>query len=248
MPLATDRRPQDFLVRKLKRILPLPEDDACAVESLPVTIRTLAARQDIVRDGDRPSQACLILDGWACGYKLIEGGRRQILSFHVPGDAPDLLNLRMGIADFSIGTLTKATVAFIPHDALRPLSMRHAAATAALWHLTLVDAAVFRQWMTGLGRRPAIERLAHLFCELYLKQRALGQAEEGSGPLPITQTDLADALGMTSVHVNRVLKDMRRQGLVTLGERMLSSERWPSLMSVANFDPTYLHLETLEPI
>lgn len=246
MPLPPDL-PLDILIRKLERVVPLSDEDRRAVQELPIIVRTLPANQDVTREADRPSQACLVLDGWLCGHKLIEGGRRQIISFHLAGDIPDLQTLRLGIADFSLTTLTAAKVVFIPHRSLEILTRGSAALAVALWHQTLVDAVVFREWMAGLGRRPAPERLAHLFCELYTKQRAIGLADEGGCPLPITQTDLADALGMTSVHVNRSLRELRGNGFLTLKNRRLDIRDWSGLASFADFDPTYLHLDTTEP-
>ena len=244
---TSDHYPLGLLARRLKRVNPLSDQDVQAIEGLPVTVRELVAGQDIVREGDRPSQSCFVLDGWAYSYKLIEEGRRQILAFHLRGELPDLLDLRMGVADFSVCALTKVTVAFIPHEALCVLTSRHPALAVALWHLTLVEAAALRERITGLGRRPANERLAHLFCELHARQSALALATKGECSLPMTQTDLADALGMTSVHVNRSLRELRGNGLVTLKGRRLSIHDWRGLASLAGFHPSYLHLDTLEP-
>lgn len=231
-----------LLVRKLDSIAQLSDEERQALLSLPATTKVLQPKQDIVRDGDRPSQCCLILDGWACRYKLLGEGRRQILSFHIPGDVPDLQSLHIHIMDHSLCAVTKAVVAFIPHDALRDLTTRLPNVATILWRNTLIDAAVFRQWMTGLGRRSAYARIAHLFCEMYLKLEAVGLAGEHRCPLPLTQLDLADALGLTSVHVNRTLKELRGSGLLTLRNNTLVVDRWDELVQAAEFDPTYLHL------
>ena len=236
-----------LLLRKLERIVPLSDEEVRAVEDLPITIRDVSARQDIMWEADRPYRACLVLDGWMYSYKLIQGGRRQILSLHVAGDIPDLQSLRLKVADFSLGALTKATVALIPHQSLQVLTLRHASLAVAFWHLTLIEAAVFREWMTGLGRRSAPERLAHLLCELYVKQRAVDLADADGCPLPLTQTDMGDVLGVTPIHINRVLKELREKDLVTLKGRRLSIHDWARLSSFADFDPAYLHLEEVEP-
>ena len=196
-----------------------------------------------MRDGDKPSHCCLILDGWACRYKLLSQGKRQILSFHIAGDIPDLQSLHIHTMDHSLATVTKATLAFIPHENLRELTAQHPGIAALLWRNTLIDAAVFREWMTGIGRRPAVERIGHLFCEMYLKLQAVGLAGDHRCPMPITQADLADALGLTSVHVNRVLKEMRGRGLITLRSHTLVIEAWDELRTLSEFDPNYLHLE-----
>jgi CRP-like cAMP-binding protein len=232
-----------MLIRKLKSIAPLLDTDRRAIESLPVRIHNLDARQDIVRDGDKPSHCCLIIDGWACRYKLLSQGKRQILSFHIPGDIPDLQSLHVPTMDHSLGTLTKATVAFIPHDSLRELTVRHPGIAAIFWRDTLIDAGIFREWLVSMGRRSAFEHVAHLFCELYLKLQAVGLAGNYRCPLPVTQADLADALGLTTVHVNRVIQEMRGKTLLTLRNRTLAIEAWDELLRISEFDPTYLHLE-----
>ncbi len=231
-----------MLVRKLESIADLSAEEREAILGLPLRTQALQAKQDIVREGDRPSQCCLILNGWACRYKLLGEGRRQILSLHIPGDVPDLQSLHLHTMDHSLGTLTKATLAFIPHDALRALTVRFPNVAAVLWRDTLIDAATFREWMTGMGRRDAYERIAHLFCELYLKQEAVGLATEHRCQIPLTQIELSDALGLTPVHFNRVLKEMREKRLIAMKAGTLAIEAWDELARACEFDPTYLHL------
>jgi len=243
MPSASDTHSLNVLIRKLESIATLSDEERQAIQSLPVRTRVLQPRQDIVRDGDKPSQCCLLLDGWACRYKLLSEGRRQIFSFHVPGDIPDLQSLHLHTMDHSLGTLTEATVAFIPHESLLELIARFPGLAALLWRDTLIDAAIFREWMVGLGRRSAYERIAHVFCEMYLKLQAVGLAGSYRCPLPITQIDLGDALGLSNVHVNRVLQAMRGKALITLRDSTLIIEAWDELNRVSEFDPTYLHLE-----
>ena len=232
----------DMLVRGLERIADLSQEEQQALRNLPVRSRTLKSGQDIVHNGDRPGQCCLIVEGWAFRYKLVGEGQRQILSFHVPGDIPDLQSLYLHTMDHSLGTLTEATVAFFLHDDVRELSIRYPNIGAVLWRTTLVDGAIFRQWIVGLGRRSAYNRMAHLFCELYLKLEAIDLAEKHRFALPLTQGQLADAVGLSNVHVNRVLKDMRLKGLVTLDGNVLAIHNWGMLVRVAEFDDAYLHL------
>lgn len=243
MPAIPDPHPTTMLIRKLESIAPLSNEERQAVQSLPVRIYNLDARQDIVRDGDVPTHCCLVIRGWAYRYKLLSEGRRQILSFHIPGDIPDLQSLHIQTTDHTLATVTNATVAFISHDSLRELTAQHPGIASLFWRDALIDAGIFREWMTGLGRRSAYERTAHLFCELYLKLQAVGLAGDQRCPLPLTQVDLADALGLTSVHINRVLKEMRGQTLITLRSRMLVIQAWDELLKAAEFDPTYLHME-----
>ncbi|MGW5841006.1 Crp/Fnr family transcriptional regulator [Methylorubrum extorquens] len=243
MALAPNSHAITMLIRKLESIATLTDEQRQAIESLPMRIHNLSSRQDIVRDGDKPSHCCLILDGWACRYKLLDDGRRQIFSFHVPGDIPDLQSLHVHTMDHSLATMTKASVAFIPHENLLDLTLRHPSVGALFWRSTLIDAAIFREWMVGMGRRLAFEQVAHLFCELYLKLQAVGLAEHYRCPLPITQIDLADALGLTNVHISRVVKEMRDRSLITLHDHTLVIEAWDELLRVSEFDPTYLQLE-----
>jgi len=243
MPSAPNQHATSKLIRKLESIATLSNEERQAIESLPVRINVLNARQDIVRDGDKPSHCCLVLEGWTCRYKLLSEGKRQIFSFNVPGDIPDLQSLHVDTMDHSLATVTKATVSFIPHESMRELAARFPGIASIFWRDTLIDAGIFREWMVGMGRRSAFERIAHLFGEMYLKLQAVGLAGDYRCPMPVTQVDIADALGLTSVHVNRVLKEMRARSLVTLRSNTLVIEAWDELLRLSEFDPTYLHLE-----
>jgi CRP-like cAMP-binding protein len=230
------------LITKLESIATLTGEERYAIESLPVRVQILRPRQDIVREGDTPSQCCLILEGWTFRYKILGEGKRQIFSFHMAGDIPDLQSLHIPVMDHSLGTMTPATVAFIPHHAMRDLTARFPNVAAVLWRDTLVDAGIFREWMMSMGRRSAYGHLAHLFCELYLKQEAVGLASDHRCALPLSQIELADALGISNVHINRVLQEMRGKGLVTLSGNTLVIHVWEDLIRAAEFDETYLHL------
>ena len=197
------------LIRKLESIGRLSDQDKQAIFSLPMTIRSMNADEDIVRDGDSPNECCLIVEGFACRYKLTEDGKRQIMSFHMPGDIPDLQSLFLTVMDHSLGTLVPSRLAFIPHEAIYDLTARHANVAAVLWRDTLIDAAVFREWMIGIGRRSAYARIAHLLCELLVRFRAVELTDNHAFELPITQTELGDALGLSTVHVNRSLQELR---------------------------------------
>jgi CRP-like cAMP-binding protein len=239
---STFNHPLLPLITKLESIATLSAEERVAVESLPVRVQALRANQDIVRDGDTATQCCVVLEGWTFRYKFLGEGKRQIFSFHMAGDIPDLQSLHIPVMDHSLATMTQATVAFIPHEAMRDLTARFPNITAVLWRDTLVDAGVFREWMMSMGQRSAYDHLAHLFCELYLKQEAVGLAGEHRCPLPMTQIDLADALGISNVHINRVLKEMRGQGLITLRSNTLVIQKWDELIRASEFDETYLHL------
>ena len=232
----------DLLVRRLERIGHLSDEERRAVENLPAKIQTLRPRQDIVLDKEKPEHSCLLVEGWAYRYKLLGQGRRQILSFHVPGDMPDLHSLHIKTMDHSLGALTEATIAFISHEALLDVTRRFPGLAGIMWRETLIDAAIFRQWIAGMGQRDGFGRMAHLFCELYCKLEAIGLAADHRCTLPITQTELGDALGLSSVHTNRVLQEMKAQSLIELRTRTLNITDWDGLVQVAEFDPSYLQL------
>jgi CRP-like cAMP-binding protein len=233
---------QHPLARRLQTVVALSQEELEAVRALPFSIRETKRREDIVREGDRPSECCLLMEGFAFRYKMLEDGRRQILSFHVPGDVPDLMSLHLKTMDHSLCTLGPAKLGFVQHSALHQLHARFPRVAGAFWRETLIDSAVFREWMVGLGRRDALGRTAHLLCELYVRLRAVGRASDGGVELPINQADLADALGISAVHANRSLQELRAQELITLRSGTLVIHRWDRLAQIGEFDPEYLHL------
>ena len=231
------------IIRKLESIAVLSEEEKQAILCLPLRISKLGPDQDIVRDGDRASECCVIIDGFACRYKLLHNGRRQIMSFHIPGDIPDLQSLHLKVMDHSLGTLTPSTVGFVPHESVRELIKQCPAIGDLFWRDTMIDAAVFREWMVGMGRRSARARVAHLLCEILTRLKAVGLADEHRCELPIIQAELGDALGLSTVHVNRSLQELRGDGLITLRDHLLTIEDWDGLKNAGEFDPAYLHLD-----
>jgi CRP-like cAMP-binding protein len=229
------------LLRKLETIADLSDEERREILRLPLNVKVFEADTDIVRQGDHPSDCCLILDGLTCRYKILSDGRRQITGFYIPGDVPDLQSLFLSFLDNSLGTLVTCRVAMIPHQSLRNLFLRLPNLAGIFWRDTLIDAAMFREWMIGLGRRSAYQRMAHLLCELQMRLHAVGLAREHGYDLPITQTELGDALGLSTVHVNRVLQDLRAEGLIILRGGSLNIPNWEALQDAAEFDPIYLH-------
>jgi CRP-like cAMP-binding protein len=199
--------------------------------------------QDLVRAGDRPSRSCLVLSGFACTYKMTVQGKRQIVSFNLPGDIPDLQSLHLTVLDNSISTISPCRVGFITHEDLRDICNRYPRIASAFWRETLIDASIFREWVLNVGQREAYNRMAHVLCELLTRLRAVDLVEDHTCDLPITQGEFADALGVTNVHVNRVLQQMRADGLIELNGDRLFVPDWDKLKQVGEFDPTYLHLE-----
>lgn len=230
------------MIRRLSGVERFSKAEQSALQSMPATIRTVEAQRDIIHEGDPSTHCCVVLDGWTCCYQLLSKGRRQILSFHVPGDLPDLQGLYLQRPDFGMAAITRAVVAFVPHAPLRELADTSHSVRTALWRETLTNAAIHRAWITSLGRRDARQRLAHLFCELYLRLEAVGFTGDHVMPMPIRQPDLADASGLTVVHLNRTLKVLRTEGLIELHSRKLKIHNWGALVAVAEFSPQYLHL------
>ena len=242
--MPSDETPLTPLIRRLESIAPVSDDERRAITALPIMVRELKADADIVRDHDRPSQCCAILEGFACRYKMLDEGKRQILAFHIPGDIPDLQSLHLEIMDHSLATVVPSKVAFIPHEAVRTFLREQPRIADVFWRETLIDAAVFREWVVNVGRRDAYARIAHILCEIYVRLRAVGLVDGQAYQLPITQAELGDATGLSTVHVNRTLQELRGNGLITTpkGGRVVI-EDWERLQEAGEFDVTYLHLK-----
>ena len=232
------------LIRKLESVFTLTDDERQTLLDLPMQLAVIKGNQDIVREGDQPSRSCLLLSGFACVYKMTAHGKRQIVSFTIAGDIPDLQSLHLKVLDNSVSTISPCRVGFIQHEALHDLCARYPHLAAAFWRETLIDAAIFREWVMNVGRRETYNRMAHVLCELLVRLRAVDLVEDHICDLPITQSEFADALGVTNVHVNRVLQQMRAEGLIETKGTQLKIPDWDKLKQVGEFDPTYLHLES----
>jgi CRP-like cAMP-binding protein len=230
------------LIRKMESISEITKEERQLLLELPLTLRRYDAGTDIISEGDRTKNCCLVLEGLVCRYKTVANGNRQILSLHIPGDIPDLHSLHIVQMDHSLGTLTASRVAFIPHEAVRRLSRASYRIAEAFWREALVDASVFREWMVGIGRRSAQSRLAHFLCEFATKLRAVGLSDGIRFELPMTQTEIGDALGLSTVHTNKTLRALRQAGLIELRGRRLKLLDWDGLCELGEFDPSYLHL------
>lgn len=240
-----DTQPQELrlLIAKLRAIAALPNSAEQALLALPFRLKSFAENTDIVRQGDRPGECAVLVEGFACRYKLLGEGQRQIMSFHIPGDMPDLQSLHLPVMDHSLMALTPTKLAFVPHLALNEITRTYPEIAAAFWRDTLIDAAVFREWLAGVGRRTAHQRIAHVICEVYVRLRSVGLTQNGSFQLPVTQAELGDSLGLSTVHVNRVLQDLRRDGLISSKGRFVVIENWEELKAAGDFDAGYLHLK-----
>jgi CRP-like cAMP-binding protein len=230
------------LVNKLERYARMSPSDVALLDTVVSTrIRRLEPREDLIREGDVPHAVYLILDGWACRYKMLEDGRRQLIAFLLPGDLCDLNIFVLREMDHSVAALAPLTYAEIGKDGLEELSTARPHITRALWWDALVGAAIQREWTVNLGQRTAYERLGHLLCELFLRLEAVGLTSGKRCDFPITQTHLAEATGLSVVHVNRTLQELRSNRLITLQGKELVILDLPGLQKASLFNVGYLH-------
>ncbi len=231
------------LLRKLSNFTALSEDESSAVRECCKQVREFGAREDVIAQGDRTGGVKLLLEGFACRYKTLEDGRRQIVAYFVPGDLCDLRVFILKRMDHSIGAIAPSKVATISPDNVLKLMHNYPKLTTALWWSTLVEEAIAREWIVNVGRRNALERMAHLFCELLYRYRAVGLNQGLSCTLPLTQVELAETLGLSAVHVNRTLQQLRRRQLIALDGHMLTIQNLRALEEISLFNADYLHLD-----
>jgi CRP-like cAMP-binding protein len=230
------------LIRRLEEYTPLTAEDRAELEELAaVSTHTIPPRRDLIRQGDAPRSLYLILEGWACHYRALEDSRKQIVDFAIPGDLCDLNLFILDRMDHSIGAITRLKVAEIGREVLHRVLANSPNITIALWWQELVSKSIHREWIVNVGQRSAGERIAHLFCEMFLRLKSVGLTNGSSCDFPPTQQDIADATGLTSVHVNRTIQDLRRQGLIILDRQRLTIPDWPALQAAGQFNPDYLH-------
>ncbi|WP_454624469.1 Crp/Fnr family transcriptional regulator [Bradyrhizobium cenepequi] len=232
------------LVRKLEQFVRLSSADrAFLTRAASERLRKFGPRVDIVREGERPKDVQLVVAGWACRYKQLEDGRRQVVSFFLPGDICDLNVFILREMDHSIGSITDVTIADLSREFFEEISAGYPRIVTALWWESLVDAAIQREWTLNLGQRTALERMAHLLCELFFRLRLAGLTSGDSCDLPLTQADLADASGLSKVHVNRTLQELRSANLIVLKGKTLAVPDLRRLMDAGLFNANYLHME-----
>jgi CRP-like cAMP-binding protein len=236
------------MLRKLEYWQKLDAADRAALLALPYSVRTFTQNQYVVREGDFTTHSCLLLSGFAIRSKLVADGRRQIVAIHMKGETVDLQNSLLGRADHSVQMLTAGKVAMIPRDEILRIAFERPAVGRAMWIDTLVDASIFREWVANVGRRDAQTRIAHLLCEFALRLKVAGLGEQTNYELPMTQEQLADATGLTSVHVNRTLMNLGTAGLIERSNpRRIVIGDWRKLAEAGDFDSGYLHLRDTEP-
>ena len=236
-----------LMLRKLRLWAALDAADEQALLDLPHKVVTVRKQQALVTEGDAVTHCWVIVSGFCVRYKIVGDGGRQILSIHMKGDLVDLQNALLGIADHGVQALTDCEMAKIPIEFIRELSNSRPAINDALWYDTLVDGSIHREWVANVGRRDGPTRIAHLLCEFALKLEAVSLGEVFEYELPMTQHQLADATGMTPVHVNRVLQALARDGLI---ERVTAKSvligDWKRLAQAGDFNRAYLHLDAVK--
>lgn len=242
----TAQHPLELLVRDLELRTPLSGPNRKAVLALPHTVRAVDPSTYLVREGERPTRCAVLVSGFACRQKLTGAGARQIIAVHLPGDALDFQNLFLDVSDHSVQMLTRGEVAFVPREELQALAFSNVEVGHAIFVKTLVEASIFREWVVNVGRRQARERIAHILCELGSRLDAVGLAEDYGYELPMTQEELGDAVGLTPVHVNRTLKALAAEGLISRDKRSIRFPNWEQMREVGDFNERYLHLEPQE--
>ncbi|WP_022724349.1 Crp/Fnr family transcriptional regulator [Rhodopseudomonas sp. B29] len=235
-------RPYSRLIHRLEACRPLLPEDRQHIADLPLTVANFGAGQEIVRQDDAPTRCTVVLSGILSAHKRVDRAQRQITSFFLPGDIADLSALYLPALDYGVTAVGSAVVAFVPHNALQSAMDRAPTLTEAVWRQSLIQAATFREWLATIGRRDALSRVAHLVCEIAVRLQAVGLARDLRFSIPWTQTDIADACGISNVHANRVVQKLRRRGLVEWNTQGISILDWSGLVAVGGFSAEYLAL------
>ncbi len=234
----------DPLITKLSSIGTLSDQDRALLATLSVLPKRLAPQENVIRQGDKPTTSVILLSGVLARFQELPEGNRQVVSIHFPGEMPDLHSIYIGEMDHSLVAINESVVGLVPHDDLHRVVNASAALTALLWKETLIDAAIFRQWITNNGRRGALAGTAHLLCEMVVRARSIRNLNpDGTLRMPFTQQQLGDALGLSLVHINRTLKTLREANVATIERGQLRVLNWDELKRIAGFDPVYLHLK-----
>ena len=233
------------LLMKLRVRDELSPQEEATLRAAIADVREFPADQTVVREGEMLNVSLLLVEGLMCRYKDLRNGSRQIAELHVPGDFSDLHGFTLKKLDHNILTLTPCRIAEVPHGKLKTITEQHPHLARLLWLSTNIDAAIHREWELSLGRRSALGRTAHLFCELQVRLDIIGLATESGFQLDLTQTDLAECLGLTPVHVNRTLKELRERGAVEFRRGSVTINDLDQLQQIAEFNPGYLNLERM---
>lgn len=231
------------LVARLSHGAALDEADRTRLRALSSDPALVPGRTELARQGDRPQHVHVVLDGVACRTRLTSEGRRAILGLVLPGDVCGLHAFVLRRMDHAISTLSACRVLRVPAAAIGEVMAASPRVARALWWSTLVDESVSREWLVGAGQRRADQRMAHLFCELHARLRVVGRADGTSFALPLTQEELGEALGLSTVHAHRARQALRGAGLVVARGGTITIPNLAALQGFAGFEPDYLHLD-----
>jgi len=235
----------DSLLLKLRKRDTISPEEEEVLRDIIAEVEEVPARKTVVRRGEPLNRSILLLEGLMCRHKDLRDGGRQITALHVTGDFLDLHGFTLKQVDHDVMALSPCRIAYARHDDLTRLTETHPHLTRLLWFSTNLDAAIHREWEVSLGQRTGAARAAHLFCEVYTRLEIVGRLDGGAYALPMNQSELGECLGLTVVHTNRVLKELREQGLVQFGKGRVVIEDIEGLKAYAEFDPTYLYLDAV---
>jgi CRP-like cAMP-binding protein len=234
--------PSTPLIHKLSQYAPVSDEDVALLTRATRNVRLFGPREEIIKEGDRPENVHLIIEGWAVRYKLLEDGSRTIMACLIPGDLCDVQIALLDRMDHGIGAISPCKVALIPRKVISDILDRGQSDLArSLWWCTLVDEATLREWLVNIGRRPAEQRIAHFLCEMLVRLKTVELTDGNSFKLVPSQHDLADAMGMTEVHMNRSLRELDAQGLISRQGRLVTISNLERLSAFAGFNANYLH-------
>ena len=229
------------LLRRLNIVSGLDDADIAAIRALPIHVRHWEAGRTIVSDGERPTECCLVIEGFCIRAKTTVSGQRQILSIHIPGEIPDLQSLHLHRMDHDLIAVAPSTLGFISHTSMRALTRANPNVAEVLWRDTLIDSAIFREWIVNVGQRPAVNRLAHTVVELRRRLAVAGREAGDTFEMPLTQEQISEALGITPVHANRIIRQLRDDGIVDISRGRVTVLDEAKLAELAQFDDRYLH-------
>ncbi len=230
-------------LKKLRRRIEISSEEERVIRASIAEVRRVAADEIVVRAGQPLNSSLLLLEGWLARSKDLSSGERQVTQLHVAGDFADLHGFTLKRLDHDLAAISECRLGVVPHEALRDISDRFPRLARVLWFSTNVDAAIQRELTLSLGQRSAISRMAHLFCELYARLEVVGKTDRNGYDFPLTQRELSECLGLTVVHANRTLQELRRRGLIELENRRLTILDRRGLGGIAEFDPAYLYID-----
>lgn len=230
-------------LKKLRQRAEISAEEERAIRDSVTETRHLPADQIFVRSGEPLNSSALLLSGWMARSKDLPSGERQVTELHVAGDFTDLHGFTLKRLDHDVTTLSECVIAVVPHERLLQITTKYPHLARVYWFCTNVDGAIHREWALSLGQRSALSRMANLFCELYMRLRVVGRTEGNGYEFPLTQRELSECLGLTVVHANRTLQELRRRGLVEFENRFVTIVDRRGLEGVAEFDPSYLYLQ-----